>query len=127
MTVSLVTQRIQNFIGTSSDVKPLTIADGAALPAGSTFTETDTGNGWLWDGVAWNEVGAETLVVLQLAATNQLVAVQNETLEILRDLRLEMVATRLASQERLNEGSTDQYDFREMAQSVIDAAETEEP
>ena len=48
MTVVLINS-IQNFIGLSSDTRP------TAPPAGSTFTETNTGKKWIYNGVQWAE------------------------------------------------------------------------
>lgn len=50
-----------------------------------------------------------------------------EAVELLADIRLETVATRLAVQEMLNAGGDTQHDFREQAQTIIDRSETEEP
>ncbi len=49
MTVSLVTT-IQRWIGLSTDTKPTT-----NVKVGSTFYETNTGQGFMWDGDAWVE------------------------------------------------------------------------
>lgn len=48
MTVSLVTT-IQRWIGLSTDTKP------TSAPEGSTFFETNTGQGWVWDESNWVE------------------------------------------------------------------------
>jgi len=48
MAVNLVTI-IQRWIGLSIDTKP------TEAPVGSTFFETNTGQGWIWDGSNWVE------------------------------------------------------------------------
>ena len=48
MTVKFVTS-IQNWIGLDSDTKP------TSPPAGSTFYETNTGQGWIYNGSNWVE------------------------------------------------------------------------
>ena len=49
MTVILVTT-IQRWIGLSTDTKP-----SSNIKVGSTFYETNTGKGWIWDGDIWTE------------------------------------------------------------------------
>ena len=61
------------------------------------------------------------------APTQAILDVLNEQLEVLLDIRLETLATRLAVQERMNEGNAQQHDFRELAQTIIDRSENEEP
>lgn len=61
------------------------------------------------------------------SAEQAILDVLREQLEILADIRLETMATRLAVQERMNEGNATQHDFRELAQTIIDRSETEEP
>jgi len=39
--------------GLSTDTKPTTDQGGRALPAGTIFTETDTGKQWIYTGAAW--------------------------------------------------------------------------
>ena len=48
MTVVLVTT-IQRWIGLSTDTKPTPDREG------STYYETNTGKGWIWDGDIWVE------------------------------------------------------------------------
>lgn len=58
MAVRLEAQ-LKRFSGLSTDQKPEpyslggNMAEGEALPAGSTFYETDTKQLWLWEGANW--------------------------------------------------------------------------
>ncbi len=51
MSISLVAGPIQSFIGLSTDTKPT-----VGVPAGSSFFETDTASGWVYDGIAWRQL-----------------------------------------------------------------------
>lgn len=51
MTVQLVTN-IKKWIGTSSDVKPISTAS-SLIPPGSTFLESDTGDMYRFDSSEW--------------------------------------------------------------------------
>lgn len=42
--------KIKEFVGDSTDTKPT-----ALVGAGHTFTETNTGLKWLWNGTSWVE------------------------------------------------------------------------
>lgn len=110
----------RHYIGLAGDTKPTTSSTDTVPPA-STFLETDTGRTWRWDGTNWLQVSADVVVLLSL------LDYQQKVFSVLRDLRLEATATRLALQEWINEGNLTQHDFLEMAQTVRDGAETEEP
>ena len=49
MTVHNITDRIQKYVGDSSDTKPT-----PDFP-GSEFYELNTGQNWIWDGTDWIE------------------------------------------------------------------------
>ena len=51
MTVQLLSS-IQRWIGLDSDTKP---TSSQIDYVGSTFYETNTGKGWIWDGTYWVE------------------------------------------------------------------------
>ncbi|OAI54016.1 hypothetical protein AYO44_03800 [Planctomycetaceae bacterium SCGC AG-212-F19] len=130
MTVHLLAT-VKNFQGVSTDTKPTVDADSSDTPKplapGTTFFETDTGYLWIFDGTTWNSLTTATIAALTLVQLTKVVANQGEMLESFQDMRLEIMANRLAVQEGLNEGNATQHDFRELAQTILDRAETEEP
>lgn len=107
-----------SYVGLSTDTKPLTPG------VGSTFYETDTRNTYLWDTVTWS---LENTFTTEIPALTLLLMAQLSSNEVLEKVLLELTALRLAQQERYNEGLLNQVDFREMAQTILDRSETEEP
>lgn len=104
------------YTGLSGNPKPTPVSRSA------TAYELDTRRRYVWRENQWwlfeeiaPPIAAATLDALERIA------------ELLADIRLEAMATRLATQERLNEGNAIQHDFRELAQTSIDQSETEEP
>ncbi len=57
------------------------------------------------------------------AADAAIFALLTESLEVLKDIRDEVRASRLALADWINSGATDQLDYLELAQSVRDSAE----
>lgn len=70
---------VRNYVGLSTDEKPVTIS-GDTIPAGSIFTEADTGTVAVWDGYKWalrqseekKLVGLMESVLAELQAMNEL-------------------------------------------------------
>lgn len=116
-------KRDYRFVGLSTDTKPLTNADGTALTAGCEFYEEDTAAGWYWAGSTWIPSGG-VLISDLIKTTKQ---ANQEIIELLKSIRDETRATRLAAQEWINEGNQNQHDFLELALTVGDRDENEEP
>lgn len=123
---------IRRWIGDSSETKPLPDFPGADgitptaqdVPAWSEFYETDTKKTYVFDGDEW--VLRDSIDAVTTAIEELLVEIRDGN-ELHADMRLELMAVRLAVQERMNEGNATQHDFRQMAKEIIDRIETEEP
>ena len=48
---------INDYVGLSTDTKPVLDDELKTIPVGSRFFESDTGADWRFDGSAWGEVG----------------------------------------------------------------------
>ena len=53
---------INDYVGLSTDTKPIVEDDGKLIPAGSRFFEQDTGADYRFNGYAWGEVGRGQIV-----------------------------------------------------------------
>lgn len=53
---------ISDYVGLSTDTKPLLQDDGKFIPAGSRFFESDTGADYRFDGSAWGQAGREPVL-----------------------------------------------------------------
>ena len=92
MTVRLEST-IKRFIGMSTDDKPIVEQPddplSRALPAGSSFLETDTGKIWRWNGAVWTYPSdLEGIEARQQDAANAAAAAQLSMLMDIRDLML---------------------------------------
>lgn len=113
MAVRVVLVPPTQFIGLDADAKP---TEGVA--PGSQYIGADQGTVYLYSGDAW---------YLQVGVGAAAVLAQVEANEMVKNMNLELTAIRIGIQERLNEGNSQQHDLREMAQTVLDRSETEEP
>lgn len=115
-------------VGLSTDTKPTTRPDGGTLRPGVEFREWDTflagtvPYDFYWDGTTWRA----KLVPAAAATLADLVAAQNDTNALLRDVLTELTAMRLVIQETYNDGRVDQTDYREAALTYLDRPDSED-